>query len=542
MLKTCLNTFGNVFWHFEKMKVFQFFEVFPRLDLPGCTGQFFLRRLPQNKFETCLDTFKKVLDIFEKSNFFDFSSNFYKIRSPGCTGQEKFGKNYLKQVWTLLERFFGILELWNFSIFVDFFESPVCTGHSVFRWKTQSKHSQTMFLGTLSDNFESFEVFAFFKVFSKPRPSKVHWRLFSKQNYLKTGSEHVWTILGTVLDTLEILKVSIFSNLSLTRPSRVQCAKFLPKKLPRNMFKTCLIAFGNVFWAFWKNESFPVFWSYSTCRPSRVHWAFLFPKTYLKTSWKLIWTILGKFLDTFEIPKLFRFFFEFFPSFDLQGALGKKRMGEKITSKQIWTLLETFFRILKIWIFFPFFEIFRILDPPGCTGRSFLPEKTPRSMLKTCLNTFGNVFGHFEKMKVFQFFEVFPSLDLPGCTGQFFLRRLPQNKFETCLDTFKNVLDTFEKSNFFSIFLRIFTKFDLQVALGKKISEKITSSKFGHFWKGFSGFWNFEIFSIFVDFFWVSCVHWAQRFPSKNSIKTFSNNVFGNIFGQFWKFRSFSFF
>ena len=267
------------------------------------------------------------------------------------------------------------------------------------------------------------------------------------------------------------------------------------------MFKTCLIAFGNVFWAFWKNESFPVFWSYSTCRPSRVHWAFLFQKTYLKTSWKLVWTILGTFLDTFEIPKLFQFFFEFFPSFDLQGALGKKRMGEKITSKINLDTFGNVFRDFENLNFFPFFEIFRFLDPPGCTGRSFLPEKTPRSMLKTCLNTFGNVFGHFEKMKVFQFFEVFPSLDLPGCTGQFFLRRLPQNKFETCLDTFKNVLDTFEKSNFFSIFLRIFTKFDLQVALGKKISEEITSSKFGHFWKGFWGFWNFEIFSIFVDFF-----------------------------------------
>ena len=145
-------------------------------------------------------------------------------------------------------------------------------------------------------------------------------------------------------------------------------------------------------------------------------------------------------------------------------------------------------------------------------------------------------------MKVFQFFEVFPSLDLPGCTGQFFLRRLPQNKFETCLDTFKNVLDTFEKSNFFSIFLRIFIKFDLQVALGKKISEKITSSKFGHFWKGFSGFWNFEIFSIFVDFFWVSCVHWTQRFPSKNSIKTMFLGTFSDNFESFEVFRFFKVF
>ena len=543
MLKTCLNTFGNVFGHFEKMKVFQFFEVFPRLDLPGCTGQFFLRRLPQNKFETCLDTFKNVLDTFEKSNFFRFFFEFLQNSISRLHWARKFRKKIPQaslDTFGKVFRDFGTLKSFRFSWI---FLSLLCALGTAF---SVEKLNQNILKQCFWEHFRTIlkvsKFLLFLKFFPSLDPPRCTGDFFSKQNYLKTGSEHVWTILGTVLDTLEILKFSIFSNLSLTRPSRVQCAKFLPKKLPRNMFKTCLIAFGNVFWAFWKNESFPVFWSYSTCRPSRVHWAFLFQKTYLKTSWKLVWTILGTFLDTFEIPKLFRFFFEFFPSFDLQGALGKKRMGEKITSKINLDTFGNVFRDFENLNFFPFFEIFRFLDPPGCTGRSFLPEKTPRSMLKTCLNTFGNVFGHFEKMKVFQFFEVFPSLDLPGCTGQFFLRRLPQNKFETCLDTFKNVLDTFEKSNFFSIFLRIFTKFDLQVALGKKISEEITSSKFGHFWKGFWGFWNFEIFSIFVDFFWVSCVHWKQRFPSKNSIKTFSNNVFGNIFGQFWKFGSFSFF
>ena len=235
MLKTCLNTFENVFGHFEKMKVFKFFEVFPSLDLPGCTGQFFLRKLPQNKFETCLDTSKNVLDTFEKSIFFVFSSNFYKIRSPGCTGPENFGKNYLKQVWTLLERFFGILELWNLFDFCGTFSSlQGALGRVFFRRNNHATHSQTMFLGTFSDNFESFEVFVFLKFFPSFDPPRCTGDFFSKQNYLKTGSKHVWTILGTVLDTLEILNFSIFSNLSLTWPSRVHCAKFLPKKLPRN--------------------------------------------------------------------------------------------------------------------------------------------------------------------------------------------------------------------------------------------------------------------------------------------------------------------
>ena len=311
MLKTCLNTFGNVFRHFEKLNVFQFFEVFPILDLPGCTGQFFLRKLNQNKFETCLDTSKNVLDTFEKSNFFcfffEFLQNsisrlhwarnirkklphasldtfgnvfrdleilesfrflwiflglqgslgraffrrnnqakhaqtmflgtflekfesfavfplfciFSKFRPPRVHWARKNRKNYLEQVWTFFETFFGILKLWNFRFVWIFLESPGFTGHSVFRRKNQSKHSQAMFLGKFSDIFENFKVFLFLKFFPSLDPPGCTGDFFSKKNYLKTGSDNVWTILGTALDTLEILKFSIFSNLSLTRPSRV---------------------------------------------------------------------------------------------------------------------------------------------------------------------------------------------------------------------------------------------------------------------------------------------------------------------------------
>ena len=298
MLKTCLNTFGNVFGHFEKMKVFQLFDFFPSLDLPGCTGQFFLRKLPQNKFETCLDTSKNVLDTFEKSNFFRF---FYEFLQNSISRLHWGRKVRKKLPQASLDTFgkvfrdFGTLK--SFRVLWIFFESPVCTGHSVFRRKTQLKHSQTMFLGTFSDNFEIFEVFPFFKVFSKPRPSKVHWRLFfetklrqnrfrtcldiirdsfghfrkneilhffqsfphstlqgalcknfTEKNYLETCSKHVWLLLGTFFGHFEKLKVfPVFWSFSKFRLSRVHWEIFFWKKPPQNKFKTCLDTFRTVF-------------------------------------------------------------------------------------------------------------------------------------------------------------------------------------------------------------------------------------------------------------------------------------------------------
>ena len=312
MLKTCLNTFGNVFRHFEKLNVFQFFEVFPSVDPTGCTGHFFPRKLPENKFKTCVETFKFIFGHFWEFNFFStFSSKFYKIRSPGCTGQEIFGKNYLTQVWTLLETFFGIWKFWNlfdscgffwvsrvhwaelfsveiikqnmlkqcfwerfwrnlkvsqffhFFVFFPSFDHPGCTGQEKIEKITSSKFGH--FLKRFSGfwNFEIFDLCGFFlslqgslgtafsvekinqnilrqcfwesfrtflkiskfffflKFFPSLDPPGCTGDFFSKKNYLKTGSDNVWTILGTALDTLEILKFSIFSNLSLTRPSRV---------------------------------------------------------------------------------------------------------------------------------------------------------------------------------------------------------------------------------------------------------------------------------------------------------------------------------
>ena len=155
------------------------------------------------------------------------------------------------------------------------------------------------------------------------------------------------------------------------------------------------------------------------------------------------------------------------------------------------------------------------------------------------MDTFENVLGQFENSEVFPFFWNFSTSRPSRVQWTKNFNEIASKHVWTLLGTF---LDTFEFSNCFRFFFRIFPSFDPTGCTGQEKIEKITSSKFGHFLKRFSGFWNFEIFSIFVDFSWVSRVHWAQRFPSKKSIKTFSGHVFGNVFGRFWKFQSFSFF
>ena len=225
---TLLGTYLGIL---KKWKFSSFLKFFPVWTFQGALGSFFWENYLKTSSKHVWTLLRTFWTLLRNQFFFVFSSNFYKIRSPGCTGPENFGKNYLKQVWTLLERFFGILELWNLFDFCGTFSSlQGALGRVFFRRNNHATHSQTMFLGTFSDNFESFEVFVFLKFFPSFDPPRCTGDFFSKQKYLKTGSKHVWTILGTVLDTLEILNFSIFSNLSLIWPSRVHCAKFLPKK------------------------------------------------------------------------------------------------------------------------------------------------------------------------------------------------------------------------------------------------------------------------------------------------------------------------
>ena len=386
---TLLGTYLGIL---KKWKFSSFLKFCPVWTFQGALGSFFLRKLPQNKFKTCLDTSKNVLDTFEKSIFFRF---FFEFSQNSISRLHWARKVRKKLPQASLDTFgkvfwdFGTLKFFRFLWI--FFESPVCTGHSVFRRKTQSRHSQTMFLGTFSDNFESFEVFVFLKFFPSFDPPRCTGDFFSKQNYLKTGSKHVWTILGTVLDTLEILNFSIFSNLSLTRPSSVHCARFLPKKLPPNMFKTCLIAFGNVFWAFWKIEGFSSFLEFFQVSTLQGALGNFFRKNHLKTSSKLVWTLLGKFLHTFEFSNFFSIFFSNFSKFrpsrvHLSICFYRKNYL-KACSKRVWTFWGTFLGILKknesFSIFLTFFHVSTL---QGALGNIFLQKNTSKQVQ----HMFGN--------------------------------------------------------------------------------------------------------------------------------------------------------
>ena len=309
------------------------------------------------------------------------------------------------------------------------------------------------------------------------------------------------------------------------------------KKFQWNHLKTCLDTLRNFFGHFWNFKLFSIFFRIFPSFDPPGCTGHFFSRINLETSSKLVWTLLETCLGILNFEKFLHFFeifrrlyppgcngqkiskkshqnmfgqswkrfwtflkiwilFDFCGTFSsLQGALGRVFFRRNNHAEHDQTMfLGTFLEIFESFEVFPLFVFFASFDHPGCTGQKFLPKKLPLSMLKTCLIAFGNVFsGKLNKLNFFQFFEVFPSFDPPGCTGQ------------------------------------------------EKI-EKITSCKFGHFLKRFSGFWNFEIFSIFVDFSWVSRVHWSQRFPSKKSIKTFSGNVFGNVFGRFSKISEFIFF
>ena len=363
---TLLGTFLGILknWMFSS-----FLKFFPIWTFQGALGSFFWENYLKTSSKLVWTLLRTFWTLLRNQIFFVFFSNFYKIRSPGCTGQENFGKNYLKQVWTLLERFFGILELWNLFDFCGFFFSLLCALGTAF---SVEKLNQNILKQCFWEHFRTIlkvsKFFLFLKFFPSLDPPRCTGDFFSKQNYLKTGSEHVWTILGTVLDTLEILNFSIFPNLFLTRPSRVHCAKHLPKKLPRSMLKTCLIAFGNVF-------------------------------SGILNKWK------------------FFQFFEIFPSFDAPGCTGQEKI-EKITSSKFGHFLK---RFSGFWNF----EIFDLcgffLSLQGSLGTAFSVEKINQNILRQC---FWESFRTFLKISKFFFFlKFFPSLDPPGCTGDFFSKK-----------------------------------------------------------------------------------------------------------------------
>ncbi len=488
------NTFGHLWerlWaFFDFWKFFDFFENFRRLDRPWNTGQkFFSKKLTQNMFKTRLDTFGNDFGrfwIFE--NFLIFLKIFEDSTVHGTLGKNFFRKKYpktcSKHVWTLLGTILGIFGFlkvfWFFWKFSKTRPSMEHWAKNFFRKnypKTCSKHVWTL-LGTILGIFGILKIFWFFlKIFED---STVHGTLgkifFSKKNYPKTCSKHVWTLLGTILGIFLFLKIFwFFWKFSKTRPSdwakkffekikpkHVQNTfghlwerlwaffdfwkffdffesfrrldrpwntgqKIFSKKLPQNMFKTRLDTFGNDFGHFWNFEKFFDFFENfrRLDRPWNTGQNFFSKKNYPKTCSKHVWTLLGTILGIFLFLKIFWFFWKFSktrPSMEHWAKI----FFEKITPKHVQNTFghfwERFWAFFDFWKFFDFFENFRRLDPP--TGQINFSKKLPQNMFKTRLDTFGNDYGHFSIFENFLIFlKIFEDSTVHGTLGKNFFRK-----------------------------------------------------------------------------------------------------------------------
>ncbi len=171
MFKTRLDTFGNDFGLFWIFEVFDFFENFRRLDPPWNTGQkSFSKKSPENMFKTRLDTFGNDFGHFRNfEKFLIFLKNF-----DDSTLHRTLGKSF------------------------------------VFEKKTPENMFKTR-LDTFGNDFGHFWNFENFLILLKIfEDSTVHGTLGKKvfrKNHLKICSKHVWTLLGTILGILGILKI-----------------------------------------------------------------------------------------------------------------------------------------------------------------------------------------------------------------------------------------------------------------------------------------------------------------------------------------------
>ena len=235
------------------------------------------------------------------------------------------------------------------------------------------------------------------------------------------------------------------------------------------MLKTCLNTFGNVFRHFEKLKVFPVFWSFSKCRPYRVQWA-LFSE---KIAWKQVQIFCGDFQDYFWTLLRIQFFFDLFFQV-LQISISRLHWARKVRKnylKQVWTLLITFFGILNFWSLFDscgFFWISRFH-----WAELFSVEIIKQNMLKQC---FWERFWRILKVsKFFHFFVFFASFDHPGCTGQNFLPKNTSKHVENMFDCFwERFFGHFEQLKFFPVFW-IFSKFRPSRVHWTKNFDKITS-------------------------------------------------------------------
>ena len=151
---------------------------------------------------------------------------------------------------------------------------------------------------------KSFHFFEIFRLLDPPGCTEQKISIKSPQNMFGHSKERFWTLLK-----FQIVFDFFFRIVPCFDPS-VCTGHFFFEKKPQNKSKTRLNTFGNVFGylEFW--EVFAFLWNFSTSLPSRVHW----PKNLEKITSKHVWTILETFLDIFENLNSFRFLWNFFES------------------------------------------------------------------------------------------------------------------------------------------------------------------------------------------------------------------------------------
>ena len=478
----------------------------------------------------------------------------------GKKKSKKLPRASLDTFWNVFRDFETLKSFWFLWIFL---ESPGFTGHSVFLRKNQSKHSQAMFLGTFSDVFESFKVFLFFKVFSKPRPSRVHWRLFSEEKLphnrfgkcldnIRDSFGHFRNIeifhffqsfpyltlqgaLGTnftetitskqvqnmfdcfwerFLGILKNWKFFVFWSFSKFRFSRVHWA-FFSEKITSKQFQNLFGHFQERFWTLLKFQIvFDFFSNFSKFRPSRVHWSIFLPKkNYLEECWKRVWTLLGKILVILKKKLSFSILLKFFQVSTLQGALGT--FFREKTSKQVQNLFGHFWkRVWVSWILRSFCISLKFFDVSTLQGA--LAKKSRKNHIKTCLDNLGNVFGHFWKFEFFSISVVLFRVSRVHWAEFFSVEIIMQNMLKQCF--WERSWRILKVSKFFHLFC-IFCEFrpprvHWAKIFAKKITSKHVENMFDCFWERFFGqFEQMKFFPVFWSFskFRPSRVHWARK-------------------------------
>ena len=372
------------------------------------------------------------------------------------------------------------------------------------------------------------KVFPVFWNFSKCRPYRVHWALFSEkiawkqvQNLCGDFQDCFWTLLRIQFFFdffFQVLQISIY---------RLHWARKIRKNYLKQVW-TILITFFGILNFLSLFDSCGFFWV------SRVHWAELFSVEIIKQN-MLKQCFWERFWRNFKVSQFFHFFV-FFEIFDHPGCTGQKFFSKKNTSKHVQNMFDCFWErflgILKNWKFFVFwsFSKFRLTR----LHWAFFSERITSKQ-------FQNLFGHFQEhfwtllkfQIVFDFFSNFSKFRPSRVHWALFFREKPQNKFKTCLDTFGNVFGYLEFWEVFAFLWNFSTSLSSRVHWPKNF-EKITSK---HVWTILETFLdifeNLNSFPFLWKFFESPGCTGQRVFPSKKSSKTCLNNVFGNVLGDF---------